>query len=373
MSLLFTPYTLPSPAGGLTLSNRLVVAPMCQYSAVNGCATDWHFAHWANLLNCGAGLFTLEATAVEPDGRISPGCLGLWDDTTEAALANHLHRARAQAPHVHVCVQLSHAGRKASSAAPWHDGALLSPAEGGWVPSGPSALPHLPTEPAPQALTESDLARIEAAFVSAAQRAARAGIDAIELHAAHGYLLHQFLSPLANQRDDVWGGSFEARTAYPKRIFKAVRNVFSGPLGMRVSATDWVDGGWSLADTQRFAADLRALGANFVHVSSGGVSPRQVIPVGPGYQVHLAQAVKAACGLPTMAVGLITQPEQAEAVLQAGQADLVAIARAVLYNPRWGWQAAAVLGGTVQAMPPYWRCLPKEAQAAFGPVRIGMR
>ena len=373
MSLLFTPFTLPSPAGGLTLSNRLVVAPMCQYSAVNGCATDWHLTHWANLLNSGAGLFTLEATAVEPEGRISPGCLGLWDDTTEAALANHLQRARAQAPHVHVCVQLSHAGRKASSAAPWDGGALLSSAEGGWVPSEPSAIPHLPTEPAPHALTESDLARIEAAFVSAAQRAARAGIDAIELHAAHGYLLHQFLSPLANQRTDVWGGSYEARTAYPKRIFKAVRKVFSGPLGVRVSATDWVDGGWTLADTQRLACELRTLGADFIHVSSGGVSPQQVIPVGPGYQVHLAQAVKTVSGLPTMAVGLITQPEQAEAVLQAGQADLVAIARAALYDPRWGWHAAAALGAQLPAQRQYWRSTPREAGNVFAGARIGMR
>ena len=373
MSLLFTPFTIPSPAGGLTLPNRLVIAPMCQYSAVDGCATDWHLAHWANLLNSGAGLLTLEATAVEPDGRISPGCLGLWNDTTETALAQHLQRARALAPAVPVCIQLSHAGRKASSAAPWDGGALLSADEGGWVPSAPSALPHLPTEPAPHALTEHDLSRIEAAFVSAAQRAARAGIDAIELHAAHGYLLHQFLSPLANQRDDVWGGSYEGRTAYPKRIFKAVRKVFSGPVGLRVSATDWVDGGWTLADTQRLAADMRALGADFMHVSSGGVSPKQTIPVGPGYQVHLAQAVKAVCGLPTLAVGLITQPEQAEAVLQAGQADLVAIARAALYDPRWGWHAAAALGAQLPAQRQYWRSTPREAGNLFADARIGMR
>ena len=373
MSLLFSPFTLPAPNGGLTLANRLVVAPMCQYSATDGCATDWHLAHWANLLNSGAALVTLEATAVEADGRISPGCLGLWSDATEAALANALHRARAQAPATAVCIQLSHAGRKAASAKPWDGGALLSPAEGGWPTWGPSAIAHLPTETPPQALSLADLDRIEAAFVAAAQRSARLGIEAIELHAAHGYLLHQFLSPLANQRTDAYGGSYEGRVAYPKRIFKAVRRVFSGPLGLRLSATDWVDGGWTLPESQRLSLELKALGADFIHVSSGGVSPQQKIPVGPGYQVHLARAVRQACGLPTMAVGLITTAQQAEDVLQAGDADLVALARAFLYHPRWGWQAAAELGGTVAAMPAYWRCLPREAQTAFGNVRIGMR
>ncbi len=373
MSLLFTPYTLPSPQGGLTLPNRLVVAPMCQYSAVDGCATDWHLTHWANLLNSGAGLVTLEATAVESDGRISPGCLGLWSDATEAALAHHLHRARAQAPATAVCIQLSHAGRKAASARPWEGGALLSPEQGGWPTWGPSALPHLPGETPPHALTLADLDRITASFVAAAERSARLGIEAIELHAAHGYLLHEFLSPLANQRDDAYGGSFEGRTAFPKRVFKAVRQAFKGPLGMRVSATDWVDSGWTLSETQRLSLELRALGADFIHISSGGVSPQQKIPVGPGYQVHLAKAVRDASGLPTMAVGLITTAQQAEGLLQAGDADLVALARAFLYHPRWGWQAAAELGGTVAAMPAYWRCLPREAQHAFGDVRIGMR
>ncbi|MGB4059773.1 MAG: NADH:flavin oxidoreductase/NADH oxidase [Burkholderiaceae bacterium] len=374
MPLLFSPQTLTSPAGGLTLPNRLVVAPMCQYASTDGLANDWHLTHWASLLNSGAGLVMLEATAVEADGRISPGCLGLWSDDTEAALAHALHRARAQAPaNVRVAIQLSHAGRKASSAKPWEGGALLGPDHGGWATSGPSALPHLPTETPPHALTAVDLDRIEAGFVAATERAARLGIDAVEMHAAHGYLLHQFLSPLANQRDDVWGGSFEGRTAYPTRIFKAMRRVFKGPLGVRVSATDWVDGGWTAADTSRWATHLKALGADFVHVSSGGVSPQQKIPVGPGYQLPLARQVGKASGLTTFGVGLITQAAQAETALQNGDADLVALARAFLYNPRWGWQAAAELGGTVQAMPAYWRCLPKEAQAAFGNVRIGMR
>jgi len=374
MPLLFSPYSLSSPAGGLTLPNRLVVAPMCQYASTDGLANDWHLVHWANLLNSGAGLVTLEATAVEADGRISLGCLGLWSDATEAALADKLHRARAQAPaNVRLAIQLSHAGRKASSAKPWEGGALLAPSQGGWATSGPSALSHLPGETPPHELTSADLDRMEASFVAAARRAARLGIEVVELHAAHGYLLHQFLSPLSNRRDDVWGGSFEGRTAYPTRVFKAMRRAFDGPLGVRVSATDWVDGGWTVADTCRWAVHLKALGADFVHVSSGGVSPQQQIPVGPGYQLPLARQVRQAASLTTLAVGLITQPTQAEAALQNGDADLVALARAFLYHPRWGWQAAAELGGTVQAMPAYWRCLPREAQAAFGNVRIGMR
>ena len=374
MSLLFSPFAFTSPSGGLTLPNRLVVAPMCQYASTDGLANDWHLTHWANLLNSGAGLVTIEATAVEPDGRISPGCLGLWNDATDAALANKLHRARAQSPaNVRVAIQLSHAGRKASSAKPWEGGALLRENEGGWAPSGPSALPHLPTETPPHELTEADLDRIEAAFVAAAQRAAKLGIDVVEMHAAHGYLLHQFLSPLANQRTDAWGGGYEGHAAYPTRIFKAMRQVFNGPLGVRVSATDWVDGGWTAEETCRWATQLKALGADFVHVSSGGVSPLQKIPVGPGYQLPLARQVREASGLATLGVGLITQATQAEAALQNGDADLVALARAFLYNPRWGWQAAGELGGTVQAMPAYWRCLPKEAQTAFGNVRIGMR
>jgi 2,4-dienoyl-CoA reductase-like NADH-dependent reductase (Old Yellow Enzyme family) len=373
MSLLFTPYTLPSPAGGVALGNRAVVAPMCQYSAAEGCATDWHLFHWANLLHSGAGLVMLEATAVERDGRISPGCLGLWNDATEAALAGHLQRARALAPHTPVCIQLSHAGRKASSARPWEGGALLGPEAGGWPTQAPSALPHLPQETPPAELTETDLDRIEAAFVAAARRSQRAGIEAIELHAAHGYLLHQFLSPLSNRRNDRWGGGFKGRTAYLRRLFGAVREVFSGPLGVRLSATDWVPGGWTLQESQQLAHDLKALGANFIHVSSGGVSPQQAIPVGPGYQVHLAQAVREASGLPTVAVGLITTAAQAEAVLQQGQADLVALARAFLYDPRWAWHAAAELGASLPAAPQYWRSTPREAGALFQGARIGMR
>lgn len=373
MSLLFTPFSLPSPRGGLTLPNRIVVAPMCQYSAVNGLAADWHLMHWGNLLNSGAGLVTIEATAVLPEGRISPGCLGLWDDATETAMADTLQRARRLAPATAVCIQLSHAGRKASSAAPWDGGKLLSSSEGGWETFGPSALPHLPTEAPPTAMSLEYMAQVREAFVSAAQRAQRIGIDAIELHAAHGYLLHQFLSPLANQRTDAYGGSFENRIRFVMDVFTAVRAAYQGVLGLRLSATDWVDGGWDLEQSTALAHRLKAAGCDFIHVSSGGVSPQQKITLGVGYQVPFARQIRAACGMATMAVGLITEPQQAEDVLQAGDADLVALARAFLYQPRWGWQAAAALGGTVAAKEPYWRCLPREAQAAFGKVSIGMR
>jgi 2,4-dienoyl-CoA reductase-like NADH-dependent reductase (Old Yellow Enzyme family) len=373
MSLLFTPLTLPSPRGGLTLPNRMVVAPMCQYSAVDGCATDWHLMHWGNLLNSGAALFTIEATAVVPEGRITPACLGLWDDRTEAALADTLGRARQLAPPTAVCIQLAHAGRKASSALPWQGAQLLPKEHGGWETFAPSALPHLPTEPPPTAMTADDLAKVRDAFVAAAQRADRMGIEAIELHGAHGYLLHEFLSPIANHRTDAYGGSFDNRIRFPLEVFSAVRKVFSGVLGVRISASDWVDGAWDVQQSSEFAKRLKALGCDFIHVSSGGVSPQQKITLSAGYQLPFARAIRQGSGLATTAVGLITDPHQAEAILQNGDADLIAMARAFLYQPRWGWQAAAALGGEVQANPVYWRSLPREAQAVFGKVAVGVR
>ncbi len=373
MSLLFSPYLLPSPKGGLTLPNRIVIAPMCQYSARHGEATDWHLAHWSSLLNSGAGLLTIEATAISAEGRITPDCLGLWDERTEHALGDTLVRARAIAPAMPVCIQLSHAGRKASSATPWHGGQLLALDAGGWPTLAPSDVPQLPTERPPAALTLAQMAQVKNDFVLAAQRAQRIGIDAIELHAAHGYLLHQFLSPIANQRDDAYGGSTENRMRFPLEVFVAVRQAFDGPVGMRVSATDWVEGAWDLAQTETFALQLKALGCDFIHISTAGVSPLQKIPVGPAYQVPFAREVRKASGLTTTAVGLITEPQQAEDILQAGDADLIALARALLYRPRWPWEAAAALKGTVTASAPYWRCLPREVQAIFGDIRIGQR
>lgn len=373
MSLLFTPITLPSPRGGLTLPNRMVVAPMCQYSAINGQATDWHLMHWGNLLNSGAALFTIEATAVVPEGRITPACLGLWDDATEAALADTLQRARKLAPHTAVCIQLAHAGRKASSALPWAGAQLLSPEQGGWEPMGPSALGYRPSEQPPKAMTAADLVAVREAFVQAAQRSDRMGIEAIEIHGAHGYLLHEFLSPLSNLRTDAHGGSFENRIRYPLEVFTAVRAAFTGVLGLRISASDWVEGGWDGDQSAEFAKRLKALGCDFIHVSSGGNSPLQKIAPVPGYQVPLARQVRESSGMATMAVGLITEPDQAEAILQAGDADMVALARAFLYQPRWGWQAAAELGGSVQAQPAYWRCPPTGLAGIFNNTAVAVR
>ena len=364
-SLLFSPFTLHAPRGDVTLSNRIVVAPMCQYMADDGAATDWHLAHWVNMLNSGAALFTIEATAVVPEGRITPGCLGLWDDRTEAALATTLQRARALAPKTAVCIQLAHAGRKASSAVPWEGGQLLSADQGGWTTFGPSAVPHLPTEIPPTALSLEQIAQIQEAFVVAAQRAERAGVDAIELHSAHGYLMHEFLSPLANQRTDQYGGSFENRIRFVLEVFTAVRAAYSGVLGVRISASDWVEGAWDADQSAELSKRLKALGCNFIHVSSGGVSPLQKIAIGPGYQLHFARQIRAACSMPTTAVGMITEAQQVEDLLQNGVADLVALARAFLYQPRWGWHAAAALGGTVAAHPAYWRCLPSGAHGVF--------
>lgn len=373
MSLLFTPLTIPSPRGGLTLPNRIVIAPMCQYQAIDGEATDWHLMHWGNLLNSGAGLFTIEATGVLPEGRITPACLGLWDDRTEAALADKLHRARKLAPAIPVCIQLAHAGRKASSNLPWQGGQLLRAVDGGWETFGPSALPQLPAEPPPSELDFAGMDRIKHAFVDAAKRADRLGMEAIEIHSAHGYLLHEFLSPIANQRQDAYGGNFENRIRFPLEVFAAVRAVFNGVLGLRISASDWVDGAWDVNQSAEFAKRLKALGCDFIHVSSGGVSPQQKIALGPNYQVGFAQQIRKTSGLLTIAVGLITDPHQAEAILQNVEADLVGLARAFLYQPRWGWQAAAALGGEVQANPVYWRSLPREAHSVFGKVAVGTR
>ena len=370
MSTLFTPLAM----GPLHLRNRIVIAPMCQYSARDGEAADWHLMHLGSMALSGAGLLILEATAVEPEGRITPGCLGLWSDATEAALDRVLRAVRRHSA-MPVAIQLSHAGRKASSHVPWDGGALIAPAEGGWTPCAPSALPHAEGEAAPMALDAAGLARVREAFIQAARRAHRIGLDAIELHAAHGYLLHQFLSPLANARDDAYGGSPERRMRFPLEVFEAVRAAVPPGMavGLRLSATDWVEGGWDLPQSEDFARRLRERGADFIHVSSGGVSPRQRIPLGPGYQVPLAEAVRRASGLPTIAVGLIQTPAQAEAVVAEGRADAVALARAMLYDPRWPWHAAAELGAEVEAPPQYWRAQPREHAQLFGAIRGGQR
>lgn len=370
MSPLFSPY----PLGPVTLGNRIVIAPMCQYSAQDGEATDWHLIHLGQLALSGAGLMFIEATAVEPEGRITHADLGLYSDATEAALARVVQAVRRHSA-MPLGIQLAHAGRKASSEVPWEGGALRPPEAGGWVTVAPSALPHAPTEPAPQALDEAGLRRVREAFVAAARRAHRIGFEVIELHMAHGYLLHQFLSPIANQRSDAYGGDSVQRMRFPLEVFEAVRAALPDtlPVGVRISGTDWVEGGWGLEDSVAFGLALKARGCAFMHVSSGGISPQQQIPLGPNYQIPLAERVRQGTGLPTIGVGLITEPEQAEAIVAAGQADLVALARGMLYNPRWPWHAAARLGAQVQAPPQYWRSQPRGLQGLFGDARIGQR
>jgi len=359
----------------VTLRNRIVVSPMCQYSADEGRATDWHLVHWGQMLQSGAGMFCIEATAVTPEGRITPGCLGLWDGATERALGERLARARRQAPAMPVALQLAHAGRKGSSARPWEGGALIPAEAGGWTPLAPSAVAYADDEAAPLALDAAGLVRLVAAFADAARRGVAIGIDALELHMAHGYLLHEFLSPLANRRDDAYGGSFDHRIRFPLAVFDAVRAAWPAnrPLGVRVSATDWVDGGWTLEETIDLARRLKAGGADWIDVSSGGVSPKQKIVLGPGYQVPFAREVRRATGMTTMAVGLITEPRQADEIINAGDADMVALARALLWDPRWPWHAAAALGGTVNGPQPYWRGLPREAATVFGDARVRQR
>jgi len=376
MSKLFTAFRLRS----LELPNRIVVSPMCQYSAHEGCAGDWHMAHLGSLALSGAGMLCIEASAVTAEGRITPGDLGLYSDENERALAAVLRMIRAVAP-IHVAIQLAHAGRKGSSRVPWDGGRLLPPAEEGWIPEAPSAVAHAPDEAPPKALDEGDLSRLREAFRAAARRAARLGIDALELHAAHGYLLHQFLSPVANRRTDRYGGSLENRMRFPLEVFDAVRAEFPAqrPVGVRLSATDWLEeaeppcDSWTMKQTLLLARELKARGCDWIDVSSGGVSPQQKIRPGPGYQVPFAEIIRNEAGLPTIAVGLITEPRQAEAIIGEGRADLVALARGMLFDPRWPWRAAAELGGTVSGPRQYWRALPRDAGAIFGPLTFGQR
>jgi NADPH2 dehydrogenase len=370
MSKLFTPITLR----GLTLSNRIMVSPMCQYSADDGSANDWHFTHINNLALSGAGMFCIEATHVEAIGRITPGCAGLYSDANEAALKPILASVRKHSKAA-VAMQLAHAGRKGSSARPWDGGQQIPIAQGGWQAVAPSAVAHKEGELAPAALDDAGLARIRDAFVASARRAERLGIDALELHGAHGYLLHQFLSPISNKRTDKYGGSLENRMRYPLEIYDAVRAVFplAKPIGMRVSSTDWIEGGWDLPQTIEFSKELKKRGVDWIDASSGGVSPLQKIPLGPGYQVPFAQAIREATGLAVIAVGLITEPLQAGDIVDSGKADMVALARAMLYDPRWGWHAAAALHGEVSAPPQYWRSQPSNQKALFGPTTFGAR
>ncbi len=362
---LFTPIRL----GSLALENRIVIAPMCQYSAEDGRMTDWHLIHYGQLALSGAGLLIVEATSVAPDGRISWADVGLYDAATEAAMARVLQGIR-QWSDMPIALQLAHAGRKASCDQPWKGGHQLATDDPrGWQTVAPSALPFASSDRPPLELDEAGLARLRDAFADAARRAARLGYDAVEVHAAHGYLLHQFLSPLSNHRSDAYGGSLENRMRFPLEVFRAVRAAFPAerPVTLRLSGTDWVETGWDLAGSIALAQAMEREGCAAIHVSSGGLDPRQTIPVGPNYQVPLARDIRRTVSIPVIAVGLITEPQQAEAIIGTGEADLIALARGVLYDPRWPWHAAAELGATVGAAPQYLRCQPRVFARLFHP------
>jgi 2,4-dienoyl-CoA reductase-like NADH-dependent reductase (Old Yellow Enzyme family) len=363
MAQLFT----PTRVGGLALANRIVIAPMCQYSAHDGCMADWHLIHLGHLALSGAALLTVEATAVLPEGRITYADVGLYSDESERAMAHVLDGVRRWSD-MPIGIQLAHAGRKASTEKPWLGGGPV-PADqpNGWQTFAPSPLPFVANQAAPAALDVAGMVKVRQAFAAAAKRASRLGLDAVQVHGAHGYLLHQFLSPLSNTRDDQYGGSLENRMRFPLEVFESVRASFPSerPVTMRVSATDWAEGGWTIEQTLAFAQALEARGCSAIHVSSGGLTPAQRIPLGPSYQVPLARAVKRAVKLPVIAVGLITGFEQAEAIIGTGDADLIALARAMLYDPRWPWHAAAHFGAQVRAPDQYLRSQPQQYRDLF--------
>jgi 2,4-dienoyl-CoA reductase-like NADH-dependent reductase (Old Yellow Enzyme family) len=351
---LFTPVEL----GGVTLPNRIVVSPMCQYSAVDGSAQPWHQVHYGMLAMSGAGLLCLEATHVEREGRITQGCLGLYSDDNEAALKPVVDWARAWMPHVKLGIQLAHAGRKASAQRPWKGGGPLTQADAPDLPWTTYSASELPYDAAakwhtPVALDAVGLRRVKQAFVSAVERSARLGLDLIELHGAHGYCLHQFLSPLSNRRSDEYGGTMEKRRRFPLEVFEACRRIWpkEKALGVRLSATDWVEGGLTIDDTVETARQLKALGCDFVDVSSGGNSPAQKIHVVPGYHVPFSARIRKEAAIKTWAVGVISEAEQAERIIASGEADCTAHARSFLADPRWAWNAARTLGVETPPLP----------------------
>jgi 2,4-dienoyl-CoA reductase-like NADH-dependent reductase (Old Yellow Enzyme family) len=359
MALLFEPLTLR----GATFRNRIAVSPMCEYSSVDGFAADWHLVHLGSRAVGGAGLVLTEAAGVTADGRISPGDLGIYRDEHVAKLREivdfiHAHGAIAG-------IQLAHAGRKASTARPWEGGKRIAPHDGGWEPIAPSAIAFDPADPAPRAMSGEDLEELVRAFVAATHRAVDAGFRVVELHAAHGYLLHEFLSPLSNRRTDRYGGSFENRTRLVREVAAAVRAALppSHVLFVRISASDWIEGGWSIDESVALARDLKALGVDLIDASSGGLAPQQQIALRPGYQVPFAERIRAEAGIPTGAVGLITEPEQAESILQDGSADIVLLARELLRDPYWPLHAATALGADVAWPVQYQRAKPTPAKA----------
>ena len=354
MPHLFEPLTLR----GLTLRNRIVVSPMCQYSANEGFVNDWHFVHLASRAVGGAALVFVEATAVSPEGRISPDDLGLWDDVHGVAFERVVRFVKGEG--AAFGVQLAHAGRKASSKRPWDGVGSVSPYEGGWEPIGPGDVPFSPSHTTPRAMTNDDISRVVEDFRRAAFRARRAGFDVVEVHAAHGYLIHEFLSPLTNTRTDDYGGSFENRIRLCLEVVKAVRDVWPEdlPLFVRVSATDWVDGGWTVDEAVELARRLSGLGVDLIDCSSGGNIATAKVPAEPGYQVPFAEKIKHGAAIATGAVGLITKPEEADAIVRLEQADLVLLAREMLRDPYWPMRAARELGQAIEWPSQYLRAAP---------------
>ncbi len=340
MSVLFSPLRLR----GLELRNRVAMSPMCQYSSRDGFPNDWHAVHLGSRAVGGVGLVVTEATAVSPEGRISPGDAGIWSDAHADAWAPvaRLVKERGAA----VAMQLAHAGRKASTHVPWQGGREVPEREGGWPVVAPSALRFADGYPSPRALTEAGIRGVVDDFASAARRALRAGFDCVEIHAAHGYLLHEFLSPLSNQRGDAYGGPLENRMRLSLQVARAVRDVWPAdrPLLVRISASDWAEGGWDLEQSVELCRALRAAGVDLVDCSSGGLVAHATLTPAPGYQVPFAAAIRARAGIATGAVGLITEPAQAEAIVAEGRADVVLLARALLRDPYWPLHAAHALG-----------------------------
>lgn len=356
---LFTPIEV----GGLTFRNRIAVAPMCQYSATDGTASDWHMQHWMTMAMSGAGSVTVEATAVERRGRITHGCLGIYSDDNEAAARRTLDAARRVAPEgTRFGMQLAHAGRKASTNYPWQGGRPLAADEDPWETVGPSAIPFAEGWHVPTPLDEAGIERVVESFVAAAHRAERAGFDFVELHGAHGYLMHEFLSPFSNQRTDRWGGALENRMRLLLTVARAVRAALPQRIvvGARLSASEWADGGFSIDEAVEVARALKDVGLAYICASSGGnwAKGQASIPQTPGYQVPFAERIRREAGIVTRAVGLITTPEQAEAIVAEGRADIVALARAMLADPRWPWRAAATLGEPIVTPPQYARSAP---------------
>jgi 2,4-dienoyl-CoA reductase-like NADH-dependent reductase (Old Yellow Enzyme family) len=350
-SSLFSPFDLR----GVHLDNRVVVSPMCQYSAKDGTANDWHLVNLGHMALSGPGLVFFEATHVSPEARITPYCLGLYSDENETGMARVIHFLR-EFTKSKVGVQLAHAGRKASTLPPWEGGGAVH-SDRAWQPLAPSAIPYSDRYAMPRALDEAGLEKVRRDFLDATRRALRIDIDAIELHFAHGYLVHEFLSPLSNQRTDEYGGSLANRMRFPLELFDAVRAAWpqERPLGVRISATDYAEGGWNLEESVEFARELARRGCDFVDTSSGGLVPHQQIEPRPGYQVEFSRAIRSQSGIPTIAVGMITDPVAAERIVAEGDADFVALARGFLRDPRWVWDAADVLGGDPFVPPQYER------------------